>query len=590
MQKNCKTCKKEFEISKEELSFYEKIHVPIPRFCPDCRLQQRMIFRNERTLYKRKSGALNQSGEIVSIFSPDSDQKVYDAKTWWGDSWDAMTYGQDIDFSTPFFEQLKNLWRKVPDMALANVNGINSDYCSITEGNKNCYLVVGGDFNENVMYSSFTFNTKDSIDLHWVSKSDLSYESVDCISCSRLMYNRQCDACMDSAFLFNCKNCSNCFGCVNLRNASYCFFNEQLDKKSYEEKMKNIDLASFSQVQKYKNKFEEFILKYPHKFARIIRSINSTGDNLEGTKNCINSFDVFGGAKDCGNIWLAYSEVSDCYDCDHFGKKSQDSYQNSTIYPGNKVFFSRFILESHDIYYSYNCHNCSSLFGCIGLRNKNYCIFNKQYSKEDYLALVPKLIKHIDETPYKDKMDQPYRYGDFFPSDLSPFAYNETVAQEIFPLTKEEAIAKGYLWREKISKEYVSDINANDLPDSLNETESTITQKIISCQHEENCTHQCTKAYKITETELNFYKKMSIPIPRLCYNCRYCERIAKRNPIKLWHRKCQCVGSTSSNNIYKNTRTHEHKDSTCQNKFETPYSPDRPEIIYCENCYNQEVY
>jgi len=71
--------------------------------------------------------------------------------------------------------------------------------------------------------------------------------------------------------------------------------------------------------------FEEFILKYPHKFARIIRSINSTGDNLEGTKNCRRCFDVFGGAKNCANIWLAYSEVLDCYDCDHFGKNSQDS-------------------------------------------------------------------------------------------------------------------------------------------------------------------------------------------------------------------------------------------------------------------------
>src|SRR3989344_8283976 len=253
-------------------------------------------------LSKRKCDAPGHSEEMISLFSPDNPQKVYDHKAWWGDSWDGITFGRDYDFNKPFFAQLQELWREVPDMAILNINPVNSDYCSITEGNKNCYLVVGGDFNENVMYSSFTFNTRDSIDLHWVSKSDLSYESVDCISCSRLLYSRQCDSCLDSAFLFNCKNTNNCFGCVNLRNASYCFFNEQLDKKSYEEKMKNIDLTSFSQIQEFKKQFEELILKYPHKFARIIRSINSTGDNLEGTKNCRNSFDVFGGAKDCGNI------------------------------------------------------------------------------------------------------------------------------------------------------------------------------------------------------------------------------------------------------------------------------------------------
>jgi len=590
MNKVCQNCKKEFKVGKEELNFYEKIHVPPPQFCFDCRLQQRMIFRNERTLYKRKSDVPDAQGEIFSIFSPDSSQRVYDHKTWWGDSWDAVSYGQEVNFDIPFFEQLKNLWHNVPDVALLNINPVNSDYCSITEGNKNCYLVVGGDFNENVMYSSFTFNTRDSIDLHWVSKSDLSYESVDCISCSRLLYSRQCDSCINSLFLFNCKNCSNCFGCVNLRNASYCFFNEQLDKNSYEEKMKDIDLTSFGTIDKYKKQFEDFILKYPQKFANIIRSVDSTGNNLDGTKNCKNCFDVSSGVKDCSNIWLSYSAVSNCYDCDHFGRNSQDCYNVSTVYPGNNVFFSRFIFDSHNIYYSYNCHNCSSIFGCVGLRNKNYCIFNKQYSKEEYEKMVEKIKHHMDEMPYIDKAGISYKYGDFFPHNLSPFGYNETVAQELFPLSKEEAEGKGYFWREKVSKDYKSDTDANNLPDSLSETGDDIIQKVISCEHKGNCTHQCTKAYKITQTELDFYKKLSIPIPRLCYNCRYCERITKRNPVKLWDRACQCAGETSSNKIYKNTRIHDHKDSVCRNEFETPYSPNRPEIVYCETCYQQEVY
>jgi hypothetical protein len=196
----------------------------------------------------------------------------------------------------------------------------------------------------------------------------------------------------------------------------------------------------------------------------------------------------------------------------------------------------------------------------------------------------------MNNLPYKDKIGNLYKYGDFFPTDLSPFGYNETVAQELFPLTKKEAETKGYLWREKTVKEYKSDIDANNLPDSLKETGEEIIQKVISCKHKGICNHQCTKAFKITQTEFDFYKKMSIPIPRLCYNCRYCERIAKRNPIKLWQRKCQCNGSTSLNKIYKNTRVHDHKNSTCQNRFETPYSPNRPEIVYCEKCYQQEVY
>jgi hypothetical protein len=33
-------------------------------------------------------------------------------------------------------------------------------------------------------------------------------------------------------------------------------------------------------------------------------------------------------------------------------------------------------------------------------------------------------------------------WGEFFPLPLSPFGYNETVAQDYFPLTSEEAIEK----------------------------------------------------------------------------------------------------------------------------------------------------
>ncbi|KKT22561.1 MAG: hypothetical protein UW08_C0006G0001, partial [Parcubacteria group bacterium GW2011_GWB1_43_8b] len=67
------------------------------------------------------------------------------------------------------------------------------------------------------------------------------------------------------------------------------------------------------------------------------------------------------------------------------------------------------------------------------------------------------------------------------------------------------------------------------------------------------------------------------------------QRLKQRNPLKLWHRHCQCKGKKSENNTYTNTITHQHGDSPCPNEFETSYSPDRPEIVYCEQCYNAEI-
>ena len=63
---------------------------------------------------------------------------------------------------------------------------------------------------------------------------------------------------------------------------------------------------------------------------------------------------------------------------------------------------------------------------------------------------------------------------------------------------------------------------------------------------------------------------MKIPIPRICPECRHIERFKNRGPNKLWHRQC----------MKKN----------CNNEFETSYAPDRQEIVYCESCYNKEVY
>ena len=34
---------------------------------------------------------------------------------------------------------------------------------------------------------------------------------------------------------------------------------------------------------------------------------------------------------------------------------------------------------------------------------------------------------------------------------------------------------------------------------------------------------------------------------------------------------------------------HDH-NGKCQIEFETSYAPERLEIVYCESCYNQEIY
>jgi hypothetical protein len=50
--KTCQNCKKDFTIESEDFNFYEKIKVPPPTFCPECRIIRRMLWRNFRSLFK----------------------------------------------------------------------------------------------------------------------------------------------------------------------------------------------------------------------------------------------------------------------------------------------------------------------------------------------------------------------------------------------------------------------------------------------------------------------------------------------------------------------------------------------------------
>jgi hypothetical protein len=386
---------------------------------------------------------------------------------------------------------------------------------------------------------------------------------------------------------------------VSLRNKSYYIFNKPFSKTDYQEEIKRLIFGSYTNLLSIKEKFYSFVKKYPKKFANLINSQNVKGDNIRNAKDVFYCFDVIKGGSEKLKYGLWVPEgVKDSYDL--FGSLlSELIYEALAIGWSQKCSFSVMGHYNHDLQYCINCYSSSHLFGCCGLSNKQYCILNKQYTKEEYERLVPKIIEQMMEHPYIDKKGRVYKYGEFFPPELSPFAYNETIAQEYFPLTEEEAVKKGYQWKRPEQRNIIPDIYTKDLPDSIKEVkDEEILGKTIQCSHskvkedgtlEQGCNEQCTTAFKIIPQELVFYRKMNLPLPRLCPNCRHYRRIKQRNPLKLYKRRCQCNGESSTNKFYKNTREHFHNKERCPNEFYTTYSPERDEIVYCEECYKREV-
>ncbi|PIU15736.1 hypothetical protein COT20_01420 [bacterium (Candidatus Gribaldobacteria) CG08_land_8_20_14_0_20_39_15] len=635
--KQCQNCKKDFTIESEDFDFYAKIKVPPPTWCWECRLVRRMCFRNERCFYKKKCDVTGE--EVISMYSPDKPFKVYEQKYWWSDKWNPLDYGRDYDWFRPFFEQFRDLCFDFPQMNLSNMHAVNSDYCNLAEESKDCYLISATLRNERVLYSNrITFN-KDSSDLYVVHKSELCYENVSCSDCYRVFFSRNCQSCQESYFLYNCRNCQSCFCCTNLRNKNYHIFNKPYTKEEYQKKIQEFNSGSFKNLDKLKKLFLEFYLKSIHRYAHIVKSVNVLGDNIDNAKNCHYCFDITQGAEDCKFCVWAGAGLKDVYDGGVGAGVGELIYEAfDTGMQGSNLFFTGTVHSSHNIRYCFNCFASSNLFGCIGIRNKQYCILNKQYTKEEYEALISKIIQHMNEMPYiskcqisnvKSQNQSPnfkteensksqakgivYRYGEFFPPELSPFCYNETIVQEYFSLTKEQAIEHGYNWKTPEPRNYQIDLTTEQLPDHIKDVSDSIINKVIECAStklqapnskqiqnskfqipNENSEYtNCTTVFKIIPEELAFYRRMNLPLPRFCPNCRHYARLKQRNPLKLWKRQCQCIGQVvrglTPAQTYTNTCQHEHGDKPCPNTFQTSYAPDRPEIVYCEQCYLKEV-
>jgi len=589
--KTCQNCKSSFIIDASDFDFYEKIQVPAPTLCPDCRYQRRIANRNEWNFYKRNCSLCGK--DMVSIYNPSYPGPVYCGPCFWSDKWDPLSYGRDIDFSKPFFAQFRELLEAVPLEPLFNKNAVNSDYGNHNEDMKNCYLTFASIWNENVSYSRGAIKSKDSMDLYSVDKSELIYDSMACEGCYNISFSKHSYSCTNSAFLTDCRGCSNCFGCVNLRNKSYYIFNQPYTKEEYAEKIKEFDLGSFASLQKIKSEYAKLLKQYPYRYAHITNCANSTGDVLWNCKNCKWCFDLTDNVEDCKYTVHGGYHLKDVYASYGVGEGDLMYQAIDTGIGISKVISVVVARSGRNVSYAMSSYGSSNTFGCIGLRNKQYCILNRQHSKKEYEALLPKVIDHMNSMPYIDKKGIIYKYGEFFPSEIAPFAYNETIAQEYFPLNESEAKAKGCNWKDPESRNYTITKNPKDLPDHIKDVEEGITKEIIGCAHKGQCIDQCTTAFRIIPEELSFYRKMNLALPRLCPNCRHYERLRQRNPLKLWHRKCQCAGKQSANSTeqiaYTNTLAHSHGDSHCPNEFETSYAPDRPEIVYCENCYNSEV-
>src|SRR3989339_1270439 len=496
--KICQNCKKDFVIEPDDFAFYEKMKVPPPTWCPECRMQRRFTWRNEWKLMRKKDV---HGKEIFSNYHEDSPVKIMETAEWYSDSWDPMEYGRDYDFSRPFLEQFKELFYQVPLMSRLLINPVRSDFSSNITEPKDCYLSFAASYLENSAYSIWGAKSKDIFDCYIFNESELCYDSVNINKCYRTFYSIDCEDCSEIIFCKNCIGCNNCFGCVNLKNKSYYIFNEPYTKEEYARKIKEFGVTSKNNVEELRKKSAKFWIKFPNKYIHGRHNADVSGDYIYNSKNAKNCWRIIGGenVKYCQNFTI--EPAKDSYDHSNFGQETELVYESLIGGAGAyNVAFSVYCYPSNsNLRYCIFCQNSSNLFGCISLRNKHYCIFNKQYTKEEYEALVPKIIEHMNEMPYVDPKGNSYCYGEFFPPMMSLYAYNHSPAQEHFPMIKIQAEAIQCFWIDSEDRGYQITKKSSELPDSINDVDDIITKEIILCEEwgkneEKAKLNNCTKA------------------------------------------------------------------------------------------------
>ena len=550
--RTCTRCAHEFSLDEDDLNFYKKMKVPAPKVCPECRFKMRSMWRNETTLYSGRKCDLCSKG-IVTMYNPKLPYKIYCYECYYSEKWDRKSYGKPYDFNRPYIEQLKEFLEEVPKIAtyLSHGDGenINSEYVNMASGCKNCYLVFNTSPAEELLYSRGIKYGKDSSDLYFGVTMERSYESVNIQQCNGVVWGQNVVSCVDSYFIYNGSGLINCFGCVNMRNKSYCWFNEQLTKEEYDKRLAEV-LGSYSKMEEMRQEFEAFKLKFPHRENNNLKTVDSDGDYLFECKSVHDSMEIAKG-EDCRYVFSS-KEIKDSIGTIGYGTKCEQVLEVVGTGYSSNVIGSYGVEHSQNILHSFYITNCSDCIGCDALKNGKYAVFNYEYSKEEYEKVREHIIKELESQDL---------YGLIMPPELAPFGYNETVGQDNFPMTKEEAARLGLGWQDDIQMTKGKEtLLPENIPDHIKDVSETITNEILKCT-------SCERNYRITAQELQFYKKMNLPIPRRCFYCRHHARVLRRGPYKFWDRTC----------------------AHCHKAIVTNYAPERPEIVYCESCYQQEV-
>jgi len=548
MLKKCAVSGREFEITDEDLAFYKKIAsdlggVPAPSLCPDERCRRRWAWRT-KNFYMRDCDKCGKN--VMSWFPPSTEDLklvTYCDDCFRSEEFDALRYGRDFDFDRPFFDQFFEMASMVPRHISNSINNVNSSYIISAHRNKNCYFVDELDYCWDCYFGYNVQHCKNTVESIFVRDSEIGYDLAKAENCYAVFCSHNVFHCNDSAFLMNCRGCRKCLFCANLRQKEYCIFNKKVEKDEFEKEWKKIFCGSREALSQARERFADFLHSQPFPAGILINTENSSGDYLSNCKN----------VNDC--YW-----VDNCRDCRyctdiHFSRDCYDVniYEGEMLYEcihagpkGYGQICSQLAWFSNDVYYCLELRSCKDLFGCAGLKNQQYCIFNKQYQRDEYFALRDRIVEHMRKTG---------EWGEFFPMKYSPLPYNVTMAHRFYPLSENDAHDLGLKWLEE--KELIKEEERGEIPDNLSGVAiGDVAGPIFVCA-------ESGRKFQFIEAEVRFYQRYGLPLPITSPSVRIENMWKKMRNRRLNGRIC----------------------ADCSSPIQTTFPSDFSGRVLCEKCY-----
>lgn len=294
--------------------------------------------------------------------------------------------------ATGFFAELQRIILSQPKLPAAIVSCDACEFCNEVYNCKNLFYCFDTYSTTDSFYLFDCFMCANCGDCDYGVESELCYESVDPFKAFNCDFVEYCANIRDSAYSYNCFNCHDIFGCVNLKNKEFCIFNRQLTEEEYKEK-----------VKKFKSLPSEKILAVVDDLKKrfpLTQTIEGHNDNttfgnyIHYNKNCYLCFDA-AHDEDCGYLYDSFY-CSTSYDLTYVAQGVDLSYQGID---STRSFNNNYVIhinQCQDNSYLFNCFNVKNSLGCVGIKNKEYCILNRQFTKAEYETLSTQLLSQIN--------------------------------------------------------------------------------------------------------------------------------------------------------------------------------------------------